>query len=262
MANCLSKTQIDKLGDRLRRADSTEADLRMLDEYRLSFGDVYEAVVGAIRSELRLKPTGRPAKSTSSITEKLLRESIRLSQIQDIAGCRIVVPGIAEQDRVVEALRSLFDNVTIADRRSRPSNGYRAVHVIVSRGGKVIEIQVRTLMQHRWAEVSEKASDVVDPAIKYGSGNKRVVEALLRTSELLAAQESKEEQFAKLEAEAARFTSPDEGSADEQEKLAELREMMDDWKKRYKMKRDEIMAAFQDMLEDLSRKEIDDAVSD
>ena len=207
MANCLSKTQIDKLGDRLRKADSTEADLRMLDEYRLSFGDVYEAVVGAIRSELGLKPTGRPAKSTSSITEKLLRESIRLSQFQDIAGCRIVVAGIAEQDRVVEALRSLFDNVTIADRRSRPSNGYRAVHVIVSRGGKLIEIQVRTLMQHGWAELSEKASDVIDPAIKYGSGNKTAVEALLATSELLAAQESKEARFVELEARATRIAA-------------------------------------------------------
>jgi ppGpp synthetase/RelA/SpoT-type nucleotidyltranferase len=262
MAHILSKTQIDKLGDRLRKADSTEADLRMLDEYRLSFGDVYEAIVGAIRNELGLEPTGRPAKSTSSITEKLLRESIRLSQLQDIAGCRIVVPGIADQDRVVEALRSLFDNVSVADRRSRPSNGYRAVHVIVSRDGKLIEIQVRTWMQHGWAELSEKASDVIDPAIKYGSGNKTAVEALLGTSELLAAQESKEAKFAELEARAAHITSLEESGVDEQEKLAELKEMMDDWKKREKTKRDEIMTALQDMLEDLSQQEIDDAVSD
>jgi ppGpp synthetase/RelA/SpoT-type nucleotidyltranferase len=54
-----------------------------------------------IRDQLGLEPTGRPAKSTTSITEKLHRESIRLTQIQDIAGCRIVISDIAEQERVV-----------------------------------------------------------------------------------------------------------------------------------------------------------------
>ena len=101
MSNSLSKTQIDKLGDRLRKGDISEADLRMVDDYRRSFSEAYEFVFGAIRSELGLEPTGRPAKSTSSITEKLLRESIRLSQIQDIAGCRLVVPGIEEQDELL-----------------------------------------------------------------------------------------------------------------------------------------------------------------
>src|SRR6266849_8795262 len=72
MANNISKTQIDKLGDRLRKGDTSEADLRLLDEYRRSFGEVYELVVGAIRSELGLEPTGRPAKSTTSISEKLV----------------------------------------------------------------------------------------------------------------------------------------------------------------------------------------------
>jgi len=82
----VSKTQIDRLGDRLRAGNINEEDLRMLDEYRRSFSDAYESVVSAIGNELSLQPTGRPAKSTTSITDKLLRESIRLSQIQDIAG--------------------------------------------------------------------------------------------------------------------------------------------------------------------------------
>jgi putative GTP pyrophosphokinase len=60
----------------------------------------------------------------------LRRESIRLTQIQDIAGCRLVVPDVAEQDRVVENVRTLFAKCSIADRREYPSHGYRAVHVI------------------------------------------------------------------------------------------------------------------------------------
>jgi putative GTP pyrophosphokinase len=161
MANNLSKTQIDKLGDRLKGGDITEADLRLLDEYRLSFSEAYEFVVGAIRNEVGLEPTGRPAKSTTSITEKLLRESIRLSQIQDIAGCRVVVPGIKEQDKAVGDLHSLFQNSIVVDRRERPNNGYRAVQVIINASGKLVEVQVRTMLQHGWAELSEKAADIM-----------------------------------------------------------------------------------------------------
>lgn len=67
----LSKNQIDRLGDRLRKGDISEHDLRLLDSYRLSFGNAYEYVVGQIRDQLKLEPTGRPAKSTKSIIEKL-----------------------------------------------------------------------------------------------------------------------------------------------------------------------------------------------
>src|SRR5580765_6378681 len=98
----VSKTQIDRLGDRLRKGNISEPDLRLLDEYRRSFSGAYEFVVVRVRSELGLEPTGRPAKSTTSIAEKLQRESIRLTQIQDIAGCRLVVPDVREQERVTE----------------------------------------------------------------------------------------------------------------------------------------------------------------
>jgi putative GTP pyrophosphokinase len=132
MANNLSKTQIDRLGDRLRKGEITEADLRSLDEYRRSFSEAYELVVGAIRNKLTLEPTGRPAKSTTSIAEKLERETIRLTQVQDISGCRLVVDDIAQQERVITSLVALFPNAIIVDRRKQPSHGYRALHVIVN----------------------------------------------------------------------------------------------------------------------------------
>jgi putative GTP pyrophosphokinase len=81
----LSKTQIDRLGDRLREGCPTDADLTFLDEYRLSFVPAYETVVRIVREELHLESTGRPAKSISSLLDKLNRESIRLTQVQDIA---------------------------------------------------------------------------------------------------------------------------------------------------------------------------------
>lgn len=72
----MSKTQIDRLGDRLRKGDIHEADLRLLNDYRLSFGEAYEAVIRGIRNELGLEPTGRPSKSTTSLIDKLRRESL------------------------------------------------------------------------------------------------------------------------------------------------------------------------------------------
>jgi ppGpp synthetase/RelA/SpoT-type nucleotidyltranferase len=35
---------------------------------------------------------------------------------------------------------------------------------------KLVEIQVRTFMQHVWAETSEKLSDTINPGLKYGEG--------------------------------------------------------------------------------------------
>jgi len=164
----------------------------MLDEYRRSFSDAYEYVVGVIRNELMLEPTGRPAKSTTSIVEKLLRESIRLTQIQDIAGCRLVVSGVLEQERVISLLIPLFPDASVVDRRASPSHGYRAVHVIVSHDKKVVEVQVRTALQHVWAELSEKLSDVLEPAIKYGGGEEAVRSLLSTSSGVITVQEESE----------------------------------------------------------------------
>jgi putative GTP pyrophosphokinase len=153
-------------------------------------------VIQTIRKKLKLETTGRPAKSTSSIIEKLLRESIRLTQVQDIAGCRVVVADVLEQERVVASLRDVFLRVTVIDRRKKPSYGYRAIHVVARIAGKLIEIQVRSSLQHLWAEFSEKLSDVVDPAIKYGGGNDEILQTLTNNSATMGKLEDLEKQLA------------------------------------------------------------------
>jgi len=193
-----SKTQIDKLGERLRKGDISEADLRMLDEYRRSFSQSYEFVIGGIRNELGLEPTGRPAKSTTSISEKLLRESIRLTQVQDIAGCRLIVSRITQQERVVESLTKLFKDASVVDRREHPSHGYRAVHVLVKHLDTLVEVQVRTYLQHAWAELSEKLSDTFDPAIKYGGGSAEAQKILAMAAGMVIQQETLEADVANL----------------------------------------------------------------
>lgn len=167
-----SKTQIDKLGDRLRKGDIREDDLRQLDAYRRSFAGPYEEVAATIRNATGLDPTGRPAKSTSSVGEKLRRDTtMRLTQMQDIAGCRLVVQDVLAQNQVVEHLTAALPRASMIDRRKWPSGDYRAVHIIATAQNKPIEIQVRTELQHLWAQLSEKLADVFGPAIKYGVGD-------------------------------------------------------------------------------------------
>src|SRR6266704_1984563 len=85
----LRKNQIDRLGDRLRKGDISEEDLRLLDSYRRSFTDAYDEVVGKIRDQLGLEPTGRPAKSTTSIIDKLQRETIRRVKCRTSPGAEL-----------------------------------------------------------------------------------------------------------------------------------------------------------------------------
>lgn len=188
-----SKTQIDRLGERLKAGLVSETDLIELDNYRKAFGGPYEKVFAVARRFSTKKPTGRVAKSTSSIIDKLRRETIRLSQIQDMAGCRIVVVDTSEQNVVVGALTEAFPSAATIDRRAHPSHGYRAVHVIAAVDDHPVEIQVRTELQHRWAEVSEKYSDAIDPAIKYGRGDSGIQSLLARASSDIAKVEALEQ---------------------------------------------------------------------
>jgi putative GTP pyrophosphokinase len=192
MLRAQTKTQVDRLGDRLKQENKSEEDLRALDRYRRSFGAAYESVITLVRDRLGLQPTGRAAKSTTAIVEKLQRESIRLSQVQDVAGCRLVVSDLNEQDRVVRQLCSLFVKPRVVDRRTKASHGYRAVHVVIDVEGKLVEIQVRTVLQHLWAELSEKLNDRVDPGIKYGGGSEPLQSSLDSLSKLIARTEKRE----------------------------------------------------------------------
>ena len=130
MAKVLSTSQLNKIGERLRKNLETEDDLRELDQFRVSFETAYQQIFDEL-TRMGLNPGGRPQKTTPSIIAKLERERTRLSRMQDIAGCRVVVPTLVEQDRVVDELRARFPATEICDRRQKPSHGYRAVHLVV-----------------------------------------------------------------------------------------------------------------------------------
>ena len=54
------------------------------------------------------------------------------------------------------------------DRRAKPSFGYRAVHVVVKVDGLPVEVQLRTSLQDRWAQIVERMADSWGRQIRYG----------------------------------------------------------------------------------------------
>ena len=189
----ISKSQIDQLGERLKKGGVSEDDLRLLDTYRRSLAEAYEEVIATVRNASGLVATGRPEKTIFAIGEKLRRErTMRLSRMQDVAGCRVVVNDIPEQDQAVERLARAFAKVKVDDRRKQPSHGYRAVHVIATVRDKVVEIQVRTELQNLWAQCSEVLADRIDPRIKYGGGNRGIQDILSLYSGFVASVEAVE----------------------------------------------------------------------
>jgi putative GTP pyrophosphokinase len=110
----MNRAKVDRLGERLR-LNITDDDLTMLDTFRRTFRGAYDHVIDSIRSDLALEVSGRPAKSTTAIVDKLRRGTTRLSQMQDIAGCRIVVTDITKQDPLVRQLEKMFQVTVVID---------------------------------------------------------------------------------------------------------------------------------------------------
>jgi ppGpp synthetase/RelA/SpoT-type nucleotidyltranferase len=196
----VTNRQIDLLGDRIRHGDASERDLEALAAYRISFREAYTNVSNVLAANA-IEFTGR-SKSNLSIERKLRREpSLRLTQMQDIEGCRIVVADYERQQAGVALVATLFSSVKTIDRRARPSHGYRAVHLIANIGGRVVEIQVRTRLQDLWAQLSERIADELgEPDVKYGAGPEEVRAVLETTSRRIAGIELGEEAVSIIEA--------------------------------------------------------------
>ena len=173
----LSRRQIDRLGDRIR-VGVTPDDRMLLDAYRETFFETLLAVVFDLGRLGIGESDGGRLKRSESVIAKLQRDTrIRLSRMQDIAGCRLIADSKAEQDEIYARLRAEFDIYRAYDIRETPHSGYRAVHVVVRQGDKFVEVQVRTRNQRHWARLSELAT-AYDSTVKYGGGNPALRQAL------------------------------------------------------------------------------------
>ena len=173
-----------RLGRRLRKAERPSPDdVAMYDAYRGSFSEDLKDVIEALQSLFPDSPPAARRKTLDSVVAKLKRSTTDLGSMQDIAGCRINVPGLDDQDDAVARIQDRFKARKTDDLRDRPHSGYRAVHVIVATsGGRWVEIQVRTALQDLYAQLSERMADAFGIVMKYGGGDPFAREILQSSS--------------------------------------------------------------------------------
>ncbi|MDB5812974.1 MAG: hypothetical protein JWN23_91 [Rhodocyclales bacterium] len=136
----------------------------------------------------RILPTAlvvQRLKRTRSILAKLSKKSsMRLTQMQDIAGCRAVVETIDQVYSLRDAYkrsRSLHGFVSEDDYILNPqSSGYRSLHLVYRFKSRnhpecdrlLFEIQLRTRTQHAWATAVETVGAVIGQALKSSEGER------------------------------------------------------------------------------------------
>jgi ppGpp synthetase/RelA/SpoT-type nucleotidyltranferase len=179
MAPPISRNQLKKLTQRLRDGTETPEDLHHLADVLIYYRQVLERAhteVARLCAETQhAEPMAPRVKTLKTTMEKLHRQPglHSLAQIRDLAGLRVVVHGTrTDQDEIAARISALLPDdgrpPKLIDRRADPRSGYRAVHLEVRREGILMEVQVRTALQHKWAELFERAADRLGRGLRYG----------------------------------------------------------------------------------------------
>lgn len=142
-------------------------------------------------------------KRLDSIIKKLEREpSMSLWMMQDLGGCRFIVPSIDdvykyankyEKSRKRHIFKEKYDYI-----QNPKKSGYRSLHMVYEyhsdtvdtyNKNMLIEIQYRTHLQHLWATAVETVGLFTKQAIKSGQGNDDVKRFFVLISSLFAMRE-------------------------------------------------------------------------
>jgi len=211
-AQPISNAQADRAGQLLREArleserPSTEAELagarETVEGFRLRFLEPHLAVAERLERtvdvhEPDIAVTAR-LKRYERIGDKLVRHPrMRLSQMQDIGGCRAVLParldgspgasGIDALRKIADEIRQSWPILAEDDYIARPRDtGYRALHLVVREGGVAIEVQLRTFRQDQWAELVETTARDTGLRLADGEGPDDLLELIRIASEIYA----------------------------------------------------------------------------
>lgn len=210
-----SKGQIDKAGKSLVDVGLEpwdprfEAALQAINNYRA----VHYYPLNTFKVTLRRKAeavdpdriVAQRIKRLSSIAAKLRRfPSLRLSQMQDIGGCRAIVNTTAQVRALVDLyregdLKHVVDDVD--DYMESPkASGYRGVHLIYKYfsdkqapaiyNGLYIEVQIRSRLQHAWATAVETIGTFLSQSLKSSQGEEEWLRFFALASAAIAIREN------------------------------------------------------------------------
>lgn len=127
-------------------------------------------------------------KRWTTIIDKLAREpSMQVTQMQDIGGVRALLPSVSHVYAVSRRLRKTWTIVRVRDYIAEPKpSGYRALHLIVRRGGYPVEVQLRTVLQDAWANQVEEDGRQIGVGLKFGAGAAEIHAYYLTVSDAFA----------------------------------------------------------------------------
>lgn len=206
-----SRNQIVKAGKIIRKNDQTT------DEYKhaIDIVDNWRAAhafpLQVIYMHLRRMCLGRDniivaerLKRLDSITKTLVREpNMNLWTMQDLGGCRVIVPTVEDvyrYSKAYEKSRKRHIKKKDDDYIKKPkASGYRSLHVVYEyksdrvdtyNRNMLIEIQYRTHLQHLWATAVETMGLFTEEAIKSGQGSDDIKRFFLLVSALFAIREN------------------------------------------------------------------------
>lgn len=122
-------------------------------------------------------------KRMRSVRRKLAAISAKLDQIQDLGGCRVIVPSIDEANLLINRFRGSPKHTLHKEapyiEMPKPG-GYRCHHMIYKfqgdgasevLNGRRVEIQIRTQLQHAWATAVEAVGNFRGEELKAGKGD-------------------------------------------------------------------------------------------
>jgi len=138
-------------------------------------------------------------KRIPSIVNKLKRyESMKLHRLQDIGGCRVILSDIDQVYDLKKDITKKFSNHLLVKENDyileMKDSGYRGIYLIYKYQGKthtsfnnhLIEIQLRTRLQHAWATSVEILGTYLNESLKSSQGNQEVLDFFKKVSLLFS----------------------------------------------------------------------------
>jgi hypothetical protein len=206
----LSKSRVNAAGERLVAYDWGDVDVaKLLQEmiilvaWRAQHAYPIRLVIPSLRnwtanySTAAITPAER-LKRVPQIVDKLRRHpGMKLSRMQDIGGARAILASAEEVERVHRVIAERWKPVRTSDYRREPRDtGYRGLHLMVEKRRaprsdeqRVLEIQLRTLTEHRWAETVMQTGNRLGHDLRDGQGPAELVEYFRLASDVLYAED-------------------------------------------------------------------------
>ncbi|MEP2103571.1 MAG: RelA/SpoT domain-containing protein [Parasphingorhabdus sp.] len=205
-----SKTRVDKAGSNVANGNFGDDDVEIVENWRASHAQILNTFKQILYNRARKIDclVVQRLKRRPTIIDKLSRDpnmTVRLSQMQDIAGCRLI---FGQKDDLY-SFKGLMDKGSFAHKLAYErdyilepkEDGYRGLHQIYNYNveprkghasenqpwnGMRVEVQYRTITQHIWATAVETAGLLTANNPKFKKGSQSFVDFFKVCSEMLS----------------------------------------------------------------------------